>query len=203
MSTKKCSSKLHFLSLSVQTHHSHFFLFFCWWSTSQGLPEGGPRHCPERVSPSATVAPRPTASGGARDTVLCEPMTAPFPKATVQDRRFVRRMHRVRPRPSRHPNKRRARPVFVWGPPRKDRTACHKHSTGTRPHVWLAERSVPKLVDEVEVTASATANSSQYLLEDADDGTGDPAVCLVQMLEMESAEAPSTVGAFAGGCCVC
>ena len=35
---------------------------------------------------------------------------------------FVRRVaHRVRPRPSGHPNKRRALPVLVWDLPRKDR----------------------------------------------------------------------------------
>ena len=86
---------------------------------------------PERVSPSPTVAPRPTASGGVRDTVLSEPVAAPWPEATVQDRRFVERMtHRVRPRPARHPNKSRALPVLVWDQPRKDRNRLDRAVTG-------------------------------------------------------------------------
>ena len=66
---------------------------------------------------------------------------------------------------------------------------------------------VPKLVDEAEdlteVIPPSTTNSSQYLVEEADDFVVDSAASLVQMLRMERAEAlplcafsqPSTFGA--------
>ena len=75
----------------------------------------------------------------------------------------------------------------------------------------LAERSwLPNLVDEAEdlteVTAHATGNSCQSLLEDVD-----PAASLVQLLGMERTEALSLCAFFAAfqyrslacWCCVC
>ena len=139
-------------------------------------------------------------------------MAAPGPKATVQDGRFVRRMlHRVRSRLSRRPNQRRdVASLGVGSATKKTRTACHMHTMGTQA-VFGAGRNVvvPKLVDEAEhfteVTALATANSSQSLLEDADNDVVDPAAA--SLVGMERAEAlslwtfsqPSTIGSE----CVC
>ena len=101
---------------------------------TSGLLKGGPRYRPERVSPSPTVASRPTASGGVRDTVLSEPVAAPWPEATMQGRRFVRRLaHRVRPQ---HGTRTRAGLCLSWCGTRhaKIGTACTMRSTGTQPH---------------------------------------------------------------------
>ena len=121
--------------------------------------------------------------------------------------RFAWRLaHRIRPRPSKHPNKRRTLPVLMWAATQRQEPldACTQRELGP---LWSWQVMVPKLVDEAEglteVTAFATANSSQSFLEDADDDVVDPAASLVQMLGMERGEAlplctfsqPSTSGA--------
>ena len=156
------------------------------------LLKGAPCHRPERVSPSAAVAPRPSASGGARDTVFFFLGHG----AVAQGHRAGRPVRTANSASS--PSKSFQTQTgggLCWDPPRKDRNPLAHALNGNSAANGAGRKVVvPKLVDEAEdlkeVTALATANS-QWFLEDADDNAVDPAASLVQMLGMERAEALS------------